>query len=278
MFLFVILFVTMCLHPKADIVNPVIANTHDWDISDDCDYIYQVKNVSTDDLVILQINVRGILSKISLLKDLIDSSVADRLPDVIIMSETWLTLTSPSVKIPGYKFVHKCRLNKKGGGIGILVSDDLRFCEHPKLTSELNENEVVSIEITLKTGKRCIVSSMYRAPNSTPQVFQCCYNSLVCAMKKTKPHAIIIGLDHNLDFLKSLQHGSTNDFIHGNLDMGLVPTITKPTRITTLIDNIIVSENLCSNYSSNILINNMSDHMPKVCVLESLKMAKKILL
>ena len=260
-------------------VNSIATNAHDWDITDDCDYLYQIKNVDSDDFIIIQINIRGILSKLSLLKNLIDNSIADRCPDVIIVSEMWLTPTSPSVKIPGYKFVHKCRQNRKGGGVGILVSDNLRFFELTDLTSDVRENEVVTVELTLRTGKRCIVSSMYRAPNTAQQVFQCCYNSLVCAMKKTKTYAIIIGLDHNLDFLKSLHHGSTNDFIHSNLDMGLIPMITKPTRITkssaTLIDNIIVSENLCGNFYSNILINDMSDHMPTICVVESLKTAKK---
>ena len=279
MFWFELLLVIMCLHPKTDIVNSIATNAHNWDITDDCDYLYQIKNVDSDDLVIIQINIRGIMSKLSLLKNLIDNSIANRCPDVIIVSETWLTPTSPSVKIPGYKFVHKCRQDRKGGGVGILVSDNLRFFELNTLTSDVRENEVVTVELTLRTGKRCIVNSMYRAPNTSPLVFQCCYNSLVCAMKKTKPYAIIIGLDHNLDFLKSMHHGSTNDFIHSNLDMGLVPTITKPTRITkssaTLIDNIIVSENLCGNFYSNILIDDMSDHMPTICVMESLKTAKK---
>ena len=98
-------------------------------------------------------------------------------------------------------------------------------------------------------------------------------------MKKMNPYALIVGLDHNLDLLKASQHNSTNDFMQNNLDMGLFPTITKPTHITkssaTLIDNIIVSENLCGNYSSNILINDMSDHMPTICVLESIKVTKK---
>ena len=93
------------------------------------------------------------------------------------------------------------------------------------------------------------------------------------------PHSIIVGLDHNLDFLKSIKHSGTNDFIHSNLDMGMIPTITKPTRITkssaTLIDNIIVSENLCGSYHSNVLINDMSDHMPTICILSSLKTTKK---
>ena len=98
-------------------------------------------------------------------------------------------------------------------------------------------------------------------------------------MKKMNPYELIVGLDHNMDLLKASKHNSTNDFMQNNLDMGLFPTITKPTRITkssaTLIDNIIVSENLCGKYSSNILINDMSDHMPTICILESMKVAKK---
>ena len=63
-------------------------------------------------------------------------------------------------------------------------------------------------------------------------------------MKKENPSNIIIGLDHNLDFLKSAKHGPTNDFIETNLNFGMIPTLTRPTRITkttaTLIDNILV--------------------------------------
>ena len=98
-------------------------------------------------------------------------------------------------------------------------------------------------------------------------------------MKKEKPKGIIIGLDHNLDFLKADEHQATNDFIQGNLDFGLIPTVTRPTRITntsaTLIDNIIVSQNLCGAYTSSILINDTNDHLPTICVLNSLISVKK---
>ena len=98
-------------------------------------------------------------------------------------------------------------------------------------------------------------------------------------MKKEKPKGIIIGLDHDLDFLKAGKHQATNDFVQNNLDFGLIPTITRPTRITntsaTLLDNIIVSQNLCGAYTSSILINDMSDHLPTVCVLNSLISTKK---
>ena len=120
---------------------------------------------------------------------------------------------------------------------------------------------------------------MYRPPNNDTSTFLAIYNSLVCAMKKEKPKGIIIGLDHNLDFLKADKHHATNDFIQSNLDFGLIPTVTRPTHIAntsaTLIDNIIVSQNLCGEYTSNILVNDTSDHLPSVCLLTSLTSAKK---
>ena len=98
-------------------------------------------------------------------------------------------------------------------------------------------------------------------------------------MKKERPSGIIIGLDHNLDFLKADKHQATNDFVQSNLDFGLIPTVTRPTWITnssaTLRDNIIVSQNLCGAYTSNILVNDTSNHLPMVCVLDSLISAKK---
>ena len=170
-------------------------------------------------------------------------------------------------------------MHKKGGGVDILVSKKLRYTELHDISSNMVENEVVTIEISLRSGKKCIVSSMYRAPNTTVSAFQCFYNSLLYAMRKTNPYAIIVGLDHNLDFLKADKHAGTKDFIHNSLDMGMVPTITKPTQITksstTLIDNIIVSENLCGKFDSNILINDISDHMPTVCVIRSLNTVKR---
>ena len=89
----------------------------------------------------------------------------------------------------------------------------------------------------------------------------------------------IIGLDHNLDFLKSSSHLDTNDFIEVNLDNGLIPCINKPTRIThhsaTLIDNIIISHRLVSNQSSKIIIADISDHLPSLIMIEGHYTEKK---
>ena len=122
------------------------------------------------------------------------------------------------------------------------------------------ENECITLDITLCSGKHCLASSMYRPPNSNGQTFLCCYDSILCQMKKENLKTIIIGLDHNLDFMKSAQHF----------------TITQITQMSvTLTDNIIVSQSLCGLFVSSLLINDMSDHLLTACVIPSLVSSKK---
>ena len=280
--LFAVFVSIMCLHPTIDRKLSTMYDKYQNDSLDDfdnCDYVYSVSDVMRTDLVVMQLNIRGIGSKRSQLIDLIDNSVHNKQVDVVLISETWLTEFSPVIDIPGFNIHRQDRLHKKGRGIAILISSKLRSVIRHDLSSKLEESECVTLEIMLRNGDRCLVSSIYRPPNSNAQTFLASYNSLICAMKKENPKGIIIGLDHNLDFLKADKHQATNDFIQGNLDFGLIPTVTRPTRITntsaTLIDNIIVSQNLCGAYTSNILINDTSDHLPTVCVLSSLISVKK---
>ena len=73
-------------------------------------------------------------------------------------------------------------------------------------------------------------------------------------------------MDHNLDLLKQSTHRKTREFIESTLDCSLLPVITKPTRVSktcaTLLDNIIISDKLQSDYTSNILLSDLSDHLP----------------
>ena len=282
LFVVLVFVLIMCLHPTIDrkLSNMYERYQNDsLDEFDNCDYVHIVPDVIRTDLVVMQFNIRGIGSKRSQLIDLIDNSVHNKQVDVVLKSETWLTEFSPEIDIPGFNIYRQDRLHKKGGGIAILISSNLRSVIRHDLSSKLEESECLTLEIRLRNGDRCLVSSMYRPPNSNTQRFLASYNSLICAMKRENPKGIIIGLDHNLDFLKADKHQATNDFIQSNLDFGLIPTVTRPTRITntsaTLIDNIIVSQNLCGAYTSNILINDTSDHLPTFCVLSSLISVKK---
>ena len=268
---------TMCLHP---IIDCTVSNCYDkytnvsLDEFDNCDYVTCVSDVSNNELVVIQLNVWGLCSKCSQLIELIKTPVQSKDPDLILLSETWLTPFSPTFSISGYEFHHLDRQNKKGGDVGILSSSKLRCTLRDDLTSRLSESECVTVDITMRNGEHCLVSSMYRPPNSEIPVFLASYSSLVCAMKKECPNGTIVGLDHNMDFIKACSHQQTNDFIQLNLGLGMIPTITWPTRITkssaTLIDNILVSQNFFGNFIGSILVNDMSDHLLTVCVINSL--------
>ena len=70
-----------------------------------------------------------------------------------------------------------------------------------------------------------------------------------------------------MDFLKASRHTNTQKFMEYNLEINMLPVISKPTRITdsaTLIDNILISGKLQQAYHSGIIISDMSDHLPTV--------------
>ena len=89
---------------------------------------------------------------------------------------------------------------------------------------------------------------------------------------------LIVGMDHNLDLIKSDKHQPTKEFIEINLENELIPTITKPTRITrntaTSIDNIIIGRNYQSVYTSMILLTDISDHCPTMLELPNIDIYK----
>ena len=113
--------------------------------------------------------------------------------------------------------------------------------------------------------QKLLVSSIYRPPNTNTLTFSSNFEKLLKNMTKTK-YGCIVGLDHNLDLLKSSNHHPTQLFLENVLQYGLIPCITHPTRITkssaTLIDNIIVSRDIYNNTRSGIILSDISDHFP----------------
>jgi hypothetical protein len=70
-----------------------------------------------------------------------------------------------------------------------------------------------------------------------------------------KSHEIPIAGDHNFDYLKINTHNNTADLFDLHISHGLIPTITRPTRIThstaTLIVNIYIKVIHTLKYNHN---------------------------
>ena len=129
------------------------SDSHDPDINFNadetpCDYFIENQfnemlrheNYSDADFSLLHLNIRSLPHTLVNLTDYISS--LNIIFSVIGISETWLNDSSHSVDINSFKFLHKYRQNRTGGGVGLNVSNDLEF----KLREHLSLQNVDIVE------------------------------------------------------------------------------------------------------------------------------------
>ena len=150
--------------------------------NDKCDYLdlHSATNLNPRglNLVILELNIRSILSHLSDLKQLLHvlESKYSRV-DIILLCETFLTKSTESlVKVPGYILICSNRKHSKGGGTAILLRNGITFKGRTDIEI-FREKEVESTIIEI--GKKIVVCSMYRPPNTDPTHFITSMNSII---------------------------------------------------------------------------------------------------
>ena len=227
------------------------------------------------DLQIIHLNIRGLIGKHNELNKLITDGFGTAKPiDIIMLNETWLRKdTLNKVTFPGYTLLSKERKGKKGGGIGMIVSNNFKFRQRDDLVIDTECFEHLIVKLKTRNSSIILVT-VYRPPNSNSKEFLSDYKHLIGSVntKINQNTPIIVGTDHNLDFLKNDVHQITQDFIQYNLETKLIPVITGPTRImknsAILIDNIFISQSLTDDYRCGLLVNDMSDHLPCLLTIE----------
>ena len=167
----------------------------------DSDYI-DVGELSTSkspqgNLNIIQLNVRGLISKQSKLSELINKVEKSLDLHALILCETWLTPeTKNLIKQSNFTYSGIERKEKKGGGVGFLIKNNLIFRERIDLKINAAHWEHHIIEIKCR-GKNLLLASIYRPPNTQIAEFLNEYESLLQKLNKKKEYDVIIGLDHN---------------------------------------------------------------------------------
>ena len=115
------------------------------------------------------------------------------------------------------------------------------------------------------------VGSRYHSPNTCVNRLIECIEKITTCTNKDKTTELILGMDQNLDLLKSDEHVNTRKFLDTILETGPWPVITRLTRITqtsaTLIDNIYISKKLQHTFDSTIIIDDITDHLPTLALL-----------
>ena len=157
----------------------------------------------------------------------------------------------------------------------------MKYKQLTELTYATETIECIFVEIVIDKQKNMIIGCIYRPPNSDINVFNEKMQNILehkCFQKNKK--VSILG-DYNINLLHHETHSPTANFLNVMLSNGLLPAISKPTRVTdgtaSLIDNIFTNIDL-SSCRSAILYSDISDHYPVFlqCRIKS-KCVKKIL-
>ena len=174
---------------------------------------------------LLSLNIANLLSKLSSLKILIDNIFNEsNMPSIIALTETHLSdsrrqgfsVNELMNLIPGYKFYHEDRKTRRGGGIGIFVSEELnRDAVIEKdidfFSEEVFESITLKIpKLTIKgVNKDLIVLTVYRQPGHEKlREFLELLEKWLEKYDKGSNEKIITG-DLNLDLLKFETHHLT---------------------------------------------------------------------
>ena len=155
----------MCFHPNLCLLHKSHSLMHKSDElttaipawysseQDKCDYVRTEEKIIVEesDLVVLQLNIRGLTNKITELKSLLENITTCKKPNIILLSETWLNKSSPKFILSNYDSYNVHRTHKKGGGVSVLISNAIKS-RGKSISLELNTIELCLFEIK-KEGK-----------------------------------------------------------------------------------------------------------------------------
>ena len=208
--------------------------------SDKCDYLeldgMTDLNPNGYNFVVLQLNIRGLLLNQANLCTLLNTLKSkESQVDMILLCETHLNrFTTQLVHIPRYTLISSNRSLSKGGGTSILIRSEIPHVRRVDL-EKFYEKELEStyIEITAKNGKQIILGSLYGSPiTDVKQLFNHLEETIPKVKQEKGSKELMLGMDHNLNLLKVHLHQQTQNFLDILLELNMLPTITRPSRIT----------------------------------------------
>jgi hypothetical protein len=172
-----------------------------------------------------------------------------------------------------------------GGGVGFFVSSNFEYEileEESVFVSGVYESLWIKVRMDKCNFK--IIGNIYR-PNSAPKanlkLALEIHNSIISKIKANKMYkncSLEILSDFNIDLINFQNHELTSDYIDSMFSFGLLPVVTRPTRVTqttaTLIDHVFVS-NKSNQHCSGIITSYISDHFPTFYIDQSLTKPEK---
>ena len=152
------------------------------ELNNNCDYLdpdwVQNLGVETSDLSVIELNIRGLINKVSFLNFLLSDCLRDKTAYAILLCETWLNITNfDLVNIPSYILFSNVRSGKLSRGTDIMVHQNLRCRQRRDLELKTKIFEHTVVELKNDTTN-ILLASGYRPPNSNAKLFLGEYKTL----------------------------------------------------------------------------------------------------
>ena len=236
----------------------------------------ELGDVSKSSFSVFSQNIRSLTNKFDDLQVYL-SRAGEFQFTVVALQEIWSV--GRDFDLPGYQVLEYNTRDKGqllrnancGGGVGLFIKSGLNY-ELLSFRGEYLEGVYESIWalVTLNDKSKRIIGNIYR-PNSAPEGNLSKATEMhikiidqIKADKRLKDTKIVLVSDFNANLLNFSTHDQTGVYVDQQMSRGLLPMITKPTRLynnsATLIDNIFVSP-VNSPVISGVLISDISDHL-----------------
>ena len=155
-------------------------------------------------------------------------------------------------------------LEKKriGGGVSLFIKNNIEYCCRHDLYVFNDNIETLFIEISkeqLGLDKNVIIGIIYRPPSTDIEKFINHMIEILAIIKRKNQFVYLMG-DYNVNLLNFDKHILTSECLEMFYSYSFYPLINKPTRVT---------------YQTASLIDNITDHFPIFCILNSVQTVQK---
>ena len=174
---------------------------------------------------VLHLNCRSVLNKLNDIALL--NALFDMPPDILMLSETWLTPAS-YFNLHSYSSYHCIRANgRRGGGVSICVKD---VYDTSELQCNFKPTVFEFVGRVIKTSLQSTVCvCVYRPPSSSLDIFLDEFDRFIELLLSVYAQCkLIIASDFNINLLDN--SSSTSTFLDVMLCHAFYPTIFTPTR------------------------------------------------